>query len=222
MHHIYAEIFEKWLKSVALESASHIPPEGRQARLSGAGCGYLRKKRNTSAWCNYIHFNTALSTAESRVAQLESDKAKLEKDLADGKITIEEYKKKNEELTKANADLAKQVEDLVARIADLNTQLQAAQDKAAKLEAEIKTLGDSNAKLTSDLAAANATIKTLEEQVNGLTVEAAELIFDIAEIITGEAQTDLEKAMSIVMDELGITPTTPSTGNTKPTGPEPN
>ena len=178
--------------------------------------------QNTKLTSDLATANSALSTAEAKVAQLEADKAKLEKDLEDGKITIEEYKKKNDELTKKNSDLAKQVEDLVAQVADLNTQLQAAQEKAAKLEAEIKTLGDSNAKLTSDLAAANATIKTLEDQVNGLTAEAAELIFDIAEIITGEPQADLEQAMAIVMDDLGITPTTPSQGNTKPTGPEPN
>ena len=43
----FAEPCEKWLKSAALESASHIPPEDRQARLSGAGCGYIRQRRNT-------------------------------------------------------------------------------------------------------------------------------------------------------------------------------
>ena len=29
-------------------TASHIPPEDRQARLSDAGCGYIRHRRNTS------------------------------------------------------------------------------------------------------------------------------------------------------------------------------
>ena len=30
-------------------TASHTPPEDRQARLSGAGRGYIRHRRNTSA-----------------------------------------------------------------------------------------------------------------------------------------------------------------------------
>ena len=49
VHHIYAETFEKWLKSVTLDSASFIPPEERQACLSDVGCGYLRLWRINSA-----------------------------------------------------------------------------------------------------------------------------------------------------------------------------
>ena len=40
---------EEWLKSVALESASHIPPEDRQARLSGSGAA--RKCQKTIENC---------------------------------------------------------------------------------------------------------------------------------------------------------------------------
>ena len=37
--------------SLLIESTSHTPPEDRQARLSGAGCGYSRHRRDISPWC---------------------------------------------------------------------------------------------------------------------------------------------------------------------------
>ena len=46
---IFTELVEMWLGELLLgESASHTPPEDRQARLSGAGRGYIRHRRNTS------------------------------------------------------------------------------------------------------------------------------------------------------------------------------
>ena len=42
---IFTEPYEMRLSELLLdESASHTPPEDRQARLSGAGRGYLRRK----------------------------------------------------------------------------------------------------------------------------------------------------------------------------------
>ncbi len=71
------------------------------------------------------------------------------------------------------------------------------------------------------LAAVKTIIQDLEKDLNTATVEAANLVFDIAEMLTGQPQTDINVAMAIVMDGLGITPTTPSTGENKPTGPQP-
>lgn len=71
------------------------------------------------------------------------------------------------------------------------------------------------------LAAVKDIIQNLEKDLNTATVEAANLVFDIAEMLTGQPQTDINVAMAIVMDGLGITPTTPSTGENKPTGPQP-
>ena len=45
---IFTELKRCGSMSVALESASHTPPEDRQARLSGAGCGYSRRGEITS------------------------------------------------------------------------------------------------------------------------------------------------------------------------------
>ena len=36
-----------------LDSGSHTPPEDRQARLSGAGCGYIRRRRNSRIPSNF-------------------------------------------------------------------------------------------------------------------------------------------------------------------------
>ena len=56
---------EKWNKSTICAHFDYIsgrisiaPPEDRQARLSGAGRGLLRQRRNNSAWCILLHLRT--------------------------------------------------------------------------------------------------------------------------------------------------------------------
>ena len=62
------------------------------------------------------------------------------------------------------------------------------------------------------LAAVKTIIQDLEKDLNTATVEAANLVFDIAEMLTGQPQTDINVAMAIVMDGLGIAVVSTSKG----------
>ena len=41
---IYTELLRNGSRALLVDSTSHTPPEDRQARLSNAGCGYLRRQ----------------------------------------------------------------------------------------------------------------------------------------------------------------------------------
>ncbi len=165
--------------------------------------------------------NASLATAQGQVATLEAEKAELVKQVEAGALTQKQYEEKIKALEAKEKELSGKVDELVAQVGSLNSELATAKENYNKLKAQYDALNTSNQAVAAELAAAQEKIVELENKINTTTVEAAELIFNIYEYITGSTTTDLEVAMAVVSDELGLSEITPSE-NTRPTGPQPN
>lgn len=152
-----------------------------------------------------------LETAKNTIKDLNQQKDELQAKYDVGVLTEKQLREEIARLEKSEAELGKQVAELTSDIADLNEQLA---EKIAEYNELFDAYNDLNAENTTlrgQLTAAENTIKDLESQIASTTNEAAELIFDIYEYITGETTTDLAQAMQIVSEQLGITTIEPST-----------
>ena len=86
MHHIYAESTEKWFKSAALESASHIPPKRiklackRKVWIYSLGAKYLFMMRTVYIF-KLRNFDRKLRASLQKILTLNSEKVRVYKAL---------------------------------------------------------------------------------------------------------------------------------------------
>ena len=164
------------------------------------------KTTNANIQSELTDTKNLLTTANNKVAELEG----LVKQGAIDKAALE----------KTNAELRTQIEGLLGNIAELNTKLTKAAEDYQALETLYNAQGEENTTLKAELETAKNQILALEEELNSLSVASAQLVFDIYECMTGSKTTDIDLAMATVAEKLGITQTTPSTGESE-MGPQP-
>lgn len=117
--------------------------------------------------------------------------------------------------------LADNIENLANQIVKLQADLKTAQDEYNDLLKKVE--GDGG--YEDQLAAAKDKIESLEQDIAGLTTDASALIMQIAEAYTGVAPASITEAIQAVKDfakEMGITTSTPTTGNEKNPGTQPS
>lgn len=156
--------------------------------------------------------NSDLSTAQNTISALTAEKNELQAKYDAGQITEKELNEKIQKLEASEASLKAQVESLTKQIASLNNKLNAKISEYNKLVENYNKLDGEKSAIASQLVDAQNKIADLENQIENLTVNSAELIFNIYEYLTGEQTSDIETAMKYVSNTLGITTTTPSTG----------
>lgn len=156
--------------------------------------------------------NTDLTTAQTTISTLTAEKNELQAKYDAGQITEKELNEKIQKLEASETSLKSQVESLTKQIATLNNQLNAKISEYNKLVENYNKLDGEKSAIASQLVDAQNKIADLESQLENLTVNSAELVFNIYEYLTGEQTSDIETAMKYVSKTLGITTTTPSTG----------
>lgn len=167
-------------------------------------------KENESLKTELADTKALLESAEQKVATLEKEKADLEAQLAAGKITEQEYKDRIAALEASEASLKADVERLTQDLAAKSAELQDKIDAYNQLVADYEALGVTNAETEQKLADAYNEIAALQEELANASAEATDLVFDIYEYITGETTTDINKAMQVISEQLGITTVPPS------------
>ena len=170
-------------------------------------------KENESLKTELADTKALLESAEQKVAALEKEKADLESQLAAGKISEQEYKDRIAALEASEASLKADVERLTQDLATKNAELQEKIDTYNQLVADYEALGVRNAETEQKLAEAYNEIAALQEELASASAEAATLVFDIYEYITGEKTTDINKAMQVIAEQLGITSVPPTSGS---------
>lgn len=170
------------------------------------------KTENTQLAQDLNKAKSDLSTAQNTISALTAEKNELQAKYDAGQITETELREKIQKLEASEASLKAQVENLTEQIANLNRELNAKIAEYNELVERYNDLEGYKITLSSELETARNQIASLENQLENLTVDSAELIFNIYEYLTGEQTSDIETAMRYVSKTLGITTIAPSTG----------
>lgn len=156
--------------------------------------------------------NNELRTAQNTISTITAEKNELQARYDAGQITQQELNTKIQQLEDNEASLKTQVESLTRQIADLNNKLNSKIAEYNTLVENYNNLSGEKTAIAEQLVEAQNKIANLESQLENLTVNSAELIFNIYEYLTGEQTSDIETAMKYVSKTLGITTIAPSTG----------